>query len=463
MAVGLMVACQSHDSDLAMLQDSAENINDEPTQITEDVNSAELNNVLAGLFGKSTKSRSTDYEIKLLNDSTGSPAIIVVNYSNNNGWALISATKDHYPVLAYNDEGHFELGEDAPQVAKLWLDNSISDVANASELPLDSLATNHLAWRRYEDSNSTKKHLSRAMGHDRLYDISQAEYEVLKKIYLAKMNELRAQGYRVYMIDDYPGTTSFGDDLETFMEGRIYPYYSNDYWAISFVAEKDYYNEILTNGHLLETAWEQENGYNQSFPMLSNGRKAYAGCGPVAVGQIMYYFKHPSTFNWSGMTKKGTANKTTSDFLFNVAEKCNASYHNNGTGCSHKDRKKALEQYGYTSKLVDFSVPNILFLTPAILNCEFKEGGKHAWIVEGCRYSESYTELEIWSFTYEEQLECIYTESTQPISYLSFYVNWGYGGISDGYYGRLDNIKLDHHNLSFKKPIQALVKIRPVK
>lgn len=48
---------------------------------------------------------------------------------------------------------------------------------------------------------------------------------------------------------------------------------------------------------LLKTEWRQEYPFNYNAPFI-NGKQAVAGCVSVATGQIMYYFRHPSSINW---------------------------------------------------------------------------------------------------------------------------------------------------------------------
>lgn len=49
---------------------------------------------------------------------------------------------------------------------------------------------------------------------------------------------------------------------------------------------------------LLKTKWHQKYPFNYNAPFI-NGKQAVAGCVAVATGQIMYYFRHPSSMNWS--------------------------------------------------------------------------------------------------------------------------------------------------------------------
>ena len=71
LAAMTLVACQSYDTELAMPDDEAALTavqKEEITQITEDVNSGEVKNILGSLFGKQRKGRSADYTVSLLKD-----------------------------------------------------------------------------------------------------------------------------------------------------------------------------------------------------------------------------------------------------------------------------------------------------------------------------------------------------------------------------------------------------------
>ena len=77
-----MAACQSKENDLAILdQYIIPNKIPEVSikQLTADVNSAEVDNILGSIFSKETKGRSKDYTIAILKDTQGVDRIICIN------------------------------------------------------------------------------------------------------------------------------------------------------------------------------------------------------------------------------------------------------------------------------------------------------------------------------------------------------------------------------------------------
>lgn len=58
-----------------------------------------------------TRSEKEEREIKEvvpINGEDGDPSMYVVNYADNKGWVIISATTDYTPILAHNDTGNFD-------------------------------------------------------------------------------------------------------------------------------------------------------------------------------------------------------------------------------------------------------------------------------------------------------------------------------------------------------------------
>lgn len=83
-----MTACQSQGDDPTPPLDSALLAEkSEICQITDDVNSAEVCNILGSIFGKE-RGRSDGYTVSLLKDKDGFDRIICVNYDNDGGFAL---------------------------------------------------------------------------------------------------------------------------------------------------------------------------------------------------------------------------------------------------------------------------------------------------------------------------------------------------------------------------------------
>lgn len=70
-------------------------------------------------------SRAAEKEISSVQtvvDSIGSPAMHIVNFADQQGFVIVSATKDYFPVLAESDHGNFNLASLSPEhPVNLWL------------------------------------------------------------------------------------------------------------------------------------------------------------------------------------------------------------------------------------------------------------------------------------------------------------------------------------------------------
>lgn len=178
---------------------------------------------------------------------------------------------------------------------------------------------------------------------------------------------------------------------------------------------------------LLTTKWGQCDPYNNNVPLtgcaecLNN--RAPAGCMAIAMGQIMYYHKYPATYNWTG----------TSDMprlIKDIGDAVNMSYACGGSGTTRNGSDEFKSNFGYSSsvcylryegtsnyeKVFDELRNNrpVLFggyKKEYILGIPYRGDG-HAWVCDGFRR---------WAdLCYSGHL---------------FHMNWGWGGLYDGYYG----------------------------
>ena len=82
---------------------------------TDDVTASDIGMVVSEFFG-GQRTRGVDYDTSVITDASGNAAIYVVNYKDNQGFLLISATKRYCPVLAYADKGNFDVWN-----RRLWI------------------------------------------------------------------------------------------------------------------------------------------------------------------------------------------------------------------------------------------------------------------------------------------------------------------------------------------------------
>jgi len=75
----------------------------------------------------------------------------LVSYDNG-GFVLVSATKDYYPVLAFCDEGDFNIDE-LNEGQKFWLEMTKAAINNCDKLDDSTKADINTVWDNYERSD----------------------------------------------------------------------------------------------------------------------------------------------------------------------------------------------------------------------------------------------------------------------------------------------------------------------
>lgn len=186
------------------------------------------------------------------------------------------------------------------------------------------------------------------------------------------------------------------------------------------------HDKYLTAGPLMKTTWEQENGYNDFTPALGcdnrNGR-APVGCTALAVGQVMKYIRHPRSYNWNAM-KDDKPTKETAKLLSDIGVASQMDYKCNGSGAWLNIAASAMvNKFGYSSaQYGDFDVEKLAYeivqkKTPVILQGYTGQDQQlgHAWVCDGYR--------RIVKFTF-----------CKPHITEYLYMNWGWGGVSNGWF-----------------------------
>lgn len=201
-------------------------------------------------------------------------------------------------------------------------------------------------------------------------------------------------------------------------------------------------DEFEQVGPLLLTTWNQTCGYNDYMPVLdcsagcSYNNRAYAGCVPIAIAQVMKYHNYPTSYNWANMPNNfGTT--TTASLINDIHNSISGiSYDCDGTGVN-KDYNTAglftnnfnystASQSGYNTEIVK---QELRLNRPVILG-----GGRDAgwWIFH------NYSDGHMWVCDgFSRSKICMFDDSGNLIgaaSYLYFHMNWGWGGYENGWY-----------------------------
>lgn len=404
--------------------------------ITE-ISSTDAANVakLMGFYNSAGTKSGISKEIKsivTIYHENGSPAAYVVNYMDNKGYTIVSATKNYYPILADVEIGNYDENIKYTGVQTL-VESYKAHIGNLSNLPSDSLAGMRKLWLPFENLGLSLPAITKSADDIRGDQVS----------------EWNSYGYDVYSLSDAGGILP-ADIYQQFCDIAMVncnPEY--DYLSNSVVVEHPYDNSYRPTP-MLSTSWAQGSPYNLSCP-LKEGTRTLVGCGAIAAGQIMKYHQWPSNKNWGAMPDILTASGASvlSNFLYEVAEAIDTDFDVSLSYSLAIDIESALE--GTYSYLTDgwkaysaTSVQNSLANNRPVLllgqkdtnNDEVSEGG-HYWVCD--KYSnvqpgKTYT-LYVTSYSLPlqfEQTNCTYDDLYAP--YSIYHMNWGWGGTHDGWY-----------------------------
>ncbi len=450
-------SCMTKDEESISMDSKSELVNKadlyidrEPTSIsTVDANK------MATLFkGVTPMTRATTaYEVTTLSDSiSGKPLVYVINYGNNNGFVVISASKNTQPILAFSDKGKFTFNTDHPSMDLLKDFKQI--VLNAQSCTSDSLRIKYaLQWASFEKTPETV--LTRALP---------AEIEQRK----AKEREYQESlGYKC--LGDLSTAQYFlsFDDYEAFMREMkdcSDPQY--DYRQVTQIFVKTITQDSI--GALLKTQWHQYRPFNTD---ASNG---FAGCVPIAIAQIAYYHKYPQKYDWDNIAINPVYNTALSNLMKDIWKACDADFKEGKTSSNIKKAKKTFEKFGYKVSLKDNYITNddlssqIEVGNPVYIQGKNNEDG-HAWVCDGYKWIRDMVIATLIKKPNDPRFKIVPTspngfmvydatglkkKNTEAGEY--FHMNFGWGGLSDGWYygfkyGIPDGYTNDQKILTVKK------------
>lgn len=202
---------------------------------------------------------------------------------------------------------------------------------------------------------------------------------------------------------------------------------------------------------MMRTKWTQYSPYND-YCYNSDGKRALAGCGPIAIGQVFAFNRWPKYINgqridWSlieqfnydySSSRSNEARKEIANFIHNIGIGVSATYGVNGTFSGLSSQEDFFKQCGYVSVRTepynDENIDEMIFSVQRpviILGYADHEDGirkvSHFWVIDGGlkRYYTLCTQISYAGRIFEysaDQKEFI------------VHCNFGWGGLYDGYY-----------------------------
>ena len=344
---------------------------------------------------KSSNSFKID-EVIIYNDQADEPALYVVKFKNK-GFAVISATKKEFPVLAYSEKSKFDRDKMIPALDD-WFSARVELIEN------------------------------------------------LKKTDFV-IPEVITEGWDMFI--PLPDDDGDGDDYEPIDNGGG----TNPDGSADDGGEGTW--DIVEP--LLETTWSQGCGYNTLIQEPGNSAHcdlAPTGCIPTAMAQIMNYHEHPACYHWDLMPNTfGTL--ATAELMLDIGTAIDINYDEDGSGIFYFLAKTRvpdafINTFNYSSSVryLEYEgTSNYLAVTMELGRFNrpvFFRGGKkeygiythgHAWVCDGYRR---------------------YSNGTS--TYLHLHMNWGRNNGANNAWYAFNNFNPGSSSYNYKSGIVVGIK-----
>ncbi|MCC8072210.1 MAG: C10 family peptidase [Bacteroidales bacterium] len=389
---------------------------------------------------ESRSMRRIPEEVKTVNDEDGTPLYYVVNYLGG-GFVVVSATRDYTPIIAYSNEGRFDLLSGNENGIALWMASEEENIRHASAQPDSVRLAFRQEWGRYNPNSQEipSQGQSRTLDPSQTYDITYA------------VTEWQNQGYYVYTYENFQATPEYMGLTEGERTQMEQAYHFNEMYGFDpsetvFVRIK-YNTQTTSRGPLLSTNWGQNYGYNKYIPGYNSSYPALrpTGCVAVAVGQIMKFHQKPTTYAWSSMPDN-SASDITASLLYDVAEAVHTQYGDTASSSNYVYAQSALKNFGYskaayTSYTWAKTRDEVASGRPLYMRgTDSATNSGHAWVCDGYKVSTSSTEISLMAYVgeyysmYGEYMENLWSKTIQGGSSSYLHHNWGWRGSYNGWF-----------------------------
>ncbi len=320
--------------------------------------------------------------------------LLIVNFENNKGYAIMSENKNSEPLFAITKQGNMEEEE---------VDNPISPII------LNRVIVIH--------------------------------YSCQNKIYCSKCGSLIVDTSRLpnppegYQRPTYCTMEQCSKYLET---GDTTPKLRFD--PMPILSDSLEWKVVEQVPAMLRTKWHLGFPYNKQIP-YQDGFPCQVGCVPIAVGQIMSHYRYPK-LDWEMIFKAQHNNSIYQDavstFLYELGQPnlLDVKYGVKASGALDNNVPRTLRAYGY--KCSDLSEYNLDSILEDLRNKQVlymagsTEKGRHAWVIDGFKIEEQKRTRQI-KFT-SPKGGIVSGPITDVTTKVYLHCNFGWGGVNDGYF-----------------------------
>ncbi|MDE5710492.1 MAG: C10 family peptidase [Bacteroides sp.] len=437
----LFSSCQESADELQELEIGIENI--AKIASTERIYEVDANEAaeVANLFVSKEASTRTATpqisEIQTIQDDKFGVLMYAINFANNNGYVLVSATKKYYPILAYAEQGHFDANQKGMDI---WLE----DEKNMMKICLDdSTATYNTQWMQYTKKDAVSNSLVKTR-------VESNYPETLNWWWMEVGNEITNPDYHSDYEDLHAASGTLINNYFCHVDEarKVLPNCASIYDEMAEICHRHGFSEDDVIYHirefdertiinpLLTTNWTQGAPYNWKV-------KKALGCVTVAVAQVMYHHRKPSYYKWSEINVNNDTTEVQGSFFKDLGERLGINYNTNNASANFGDAKRVLQGYGYSANEKG-SCSSAEMLSALTANQPVCMGGQaakdgHAWVCDG--YDCNYTKVVLTVYapfgTYPDSNGLYATNPYSPqrdyvggtsYSTLYYHMNWGWAG-----------------------------------
>lgn len=359
-----------------------------------------------------------------IKSDNGRTLMYIINYAPE-GFVIVSATKDYYPILAFSDKGNYSV-EKSEIANHIWLDKTKIAVTQSADLSDSIKLGMRTLWSSYSEGVAAKANgnaVTKAPGWD--------ELSPMEQVFQLRIAELQAElgdGFHFHRLSDIFELGEFPDDYGAYLH---YCQMARDVespleYTIVGISGGTIANTV---GPLITTQWQQEAGFNT---LCDNPPGEPAGCAPIAIAQIMKFHEYPTTYDWDQM--HNTAATTASRILIRDIQR------QTGQSATEDEIEDAVQHFGYNTSMQGYNEQVLIdeiqsnhqpVLMTGILSTSNSLG--HAWVCDGIQdihsasgyFIDFYVGGEYTSLEFAPSKEDMIIASSPIYEY--FHINWGWG------------------------------------
>lgn len=450
--VMLCVSCNENLNVVDELTDNVENIdelsNNQNSPVVTGQGATEVATAFWADFNNTTRAVVDDMEYDLgIVYSDNAPQMYVFNFKEG-GFVVVSATREYYPILAYSEDGTFPIG-DEKEGLKMWLDDVKGAISNSAQQEDSIKAIFQMMWGQYEMLTQPTINPS-----TRTTRMTVAEQVLMQRLeYYYRLTSGSGGWYFRPLSQAASAFEQYGlsGEYESLCNRARYNNSALDETLIGWRVV----NVSGRYGPFLNTAWHQGSPFNDN---LGND----AGCGAIAVSQLMNYYEYPATFtlsgityNWDNIPDYASPSSDQAALVKYVYNKINSKDGALDTGIGNfvyttpGDLRDGLRSMGYNVTRQNHNYNRVITELhnnrPVIMlgnednypdwgNVAYI-GNSHYWVCDGVNQSEYYFEyFTEWQPYSSGTMEPGWYSLESPnrllpnydVDYLAFHMNWGW-------------------------------------